>query len=79
MVAIQYDGDAMICNKCQTMNEWETCLPDGTEVEPTEYSKWIGHFVCTKVDEIDGEIISCKNVQLERRGIYHAFDLLISP
>ena len=69
MADIQYDGDAMICNKWQTMNEWDTCRPDGTLVDVDVVTHgWVGHFICT-----------CGNVQLERRGIYHAFDLLISP
>jgi len=62
MADIQYDGDAMVCNKCQTLGEWEVCLPDGTvgidgeEVQPTD-SEWEGHFSC-----------SCGNIQKDTGG-----------
>ena len=48
MAEIQYDGDAMICNKGQTMNEWDTCRTDGTLVDVDVLTHgWVGHFICT--------------------------------
>jgi hypothetical protein len=49
------------CGNDSRSDGFSTCLPDGTEIEPTLDSPWVGHYVCEycrKVEHVDVMLVS---------------------
>ena len=44
--------EAMKCTKCGSYDEWQTCLPNGQEIQPEIGSAWDNHYRCGNCSNI---------------------------